>query len=402
MSAVFFHVQNLLGVGHARRAALLARAIAEAGLEVDFVMGGFPVPGLDIGRARPVQLPPVRAADEWFSALIDEEGRPIDVAWRARRRRALLDAYAAPRPEIVMLELYPFGRRAFRFELEPLLEAAAARADRPEIVCSVRDILVEKGKPGRAEEAAGLVERHFEAVLVHGDPSVAPFSASFPAAGRIAGKLRYTGYAVEPPRDASPADRPVGEVLVSAGGGAVGRPLVEAALAARPLSAARDLPWRIVLGPQYPEPEAAALLAAAGPGLAVERYRPDLSALFGACALSISQAGYNTIMELVAAGARAVVVPFSAGAESEQGARARLFARRGLVTVVEEGALGPASLAEAIDHALTRPKPLPGGGLMLDGMRQTAALLIEAVARRRAARHDGAVRAQAGAGDRRP
>jgi predicted glycosyltransferase len=63
MSGVFFYVQNLLGIGHLRRAAVLAKAMSEAGLTVDFVAGGMPVVGLDIGGARLVQLPPVRSAD---------------------------------------------------------------------------------------------------------------------------------------------------------------------------------------------------------------------------------------------------------------------------------------------------------------------------------------------------
>jgi predicted glycosyltransferase len=401
MSRVFFYVQNLLGIGHLRRAAVLAKAMAEAGLQVDFISGGFPLPGLELGRARLVQLPPVRSADERFSTLLDQAGRPIGDAWRERRRAALLGAFAATSPDILLIELYPFGRRAFRFELQPLLDAAWARPDRPAVFCSVRDILVEKGKTGRAEEAAALVERHFDAVLVHGDPAVAPLSASFAAAARIEGKLRYTGYVVErrPPMEAGADELPPGEVLVSAGGGAVGAPLIEAALAARPLSAARELPWRVVLGPQYPGAEAARLLASAGPGLAIERFRPDLAGLFGRCALSISQAGYNTVLELVSAGAPAIVVPFSAGAESEQGVRARLFAERGLLAVLEEGRLAADTLAAAIDRALARPRPVPGGGLRLDGARETAAILLEAVARRRSCRHDRARRAEAGAGE---
>ena len=389
MSQVFFYVQNLLGIGHLRRATVLAKSMCEAGLGVDFVAGGFPVPGLDLGGARLIQLPPVRAADERFSTFLDDGGRPIDESWRARRRTALLDAFDAAKPEVVLIELYPFGRRAFRFELEPLLEAADARPNRPEILCSVRDILVEKAKPGRAEQAAATIERYFDTVLVHGDSAVAPFSASFIVADRIAGKIRYTGYVVEPRRATGSSESAAGTVLVSVGGGAVGRPLVEAALAARPISAARGLPWRIMLGPHYPEREAAALMTGVMPGVTVERFHPDLAALFEDCALSISQAGYNTVLELIAAGARAVVVPFSTGVESEQAARARRLADRSLLTVVEEATLTPAALAEAIDRALAAPRPGPGGGLCLEGAGHTAAFLIEAVAQRRASRHDG-------------
>ena len=389
MSDVFFYVQNLLGIGHLRRAAVIAKAMSKAGLVVDFVLGGFPVPGVDLGEARLVQLPPVRSADKRFSALLDENGAPIDDAWRAHRRERLLAAFAAAAPAALMIELFPFGRRAFRFELEPLLQLAHARQPRPEIVCSVRDILVEKSKPGRAEEAAATIDCFFDRVLVHGDPALAPFAASFPAADRIADKISYTGYVVAerlPPVQPQPAS---GEVLVSAGGGAVGKPLVEAALAARPLSSARHLPWRIVLGPQYPEREGAMLLANPPPGVLVEAFRPDLAAGFPGCALSISQAGYNTVLELVAAGTRAIVVPFSTGAENEQADRARRLAERGLLAVVEEKTLTAVVLAAAIDLALAGPRPAPGGGLRLDGASETAALLIEAVARRRGSRHDG-------------
>jgi predicted glycosyltransferase len=123
--------------------------------------------------------------------------------------------------------------------------------------------------------------------------------------------------------------------------------------------------------------------------VSVEVFRPDLAAEFPGCALSISQAGYNTVLELIAAGTRAIIVPFSTGSESEQAERARRLADRGLLTVIEEKTLTAPVLAAAIDHALASPEPIPGGGLRLDGASQTAALLVEAVARRRASRHDG-------------
>ena len=44
-----------------------------------------------------------------------------------------------------MLELYPFGRKAFRFELDPVLEGIRDRSLGPcRVVCSLRDVLVEK------------------------------------------------------------------------------------------------------------------------------------------------------------------------------------------------------------------------------------------------------------------
>ena len=112
---VFFYVQHLLGIGHLRRAAAITRALRRHGLTVAFVAGGEPVAGLDLGGADLIQLPPARAGDSGFGSIVDTAGRPIDDAWRDRRRAALLAAFERWAPEAVLIELYPFGRRPFRF-----------------------------------------------------------------------------------------------------------------------------------------------------------------------------------------------------------------------------------------------------------------------------------------------
>jgi len=48
---VLLYVQHLLGIGHLRRAALLAKALNKNGISVVLVSGGAPVNGLDIGGA---------------------------------------------------------------------------------------------------------------------------------------------------------------------------------------------------------------------------------------------------------------------------------------------------------------------------------------------------------------
>ena len=58
----------------------------------------------------------------------------------------------------------------------------------------MRDVLVASKKPGRDEEAVESVRRFFDAVLVHGDPALIPFGATFAAAEQIADLIRYTGY----------------------------------------------------------------------------------------------------------------------------------------------------------------------------------------------------------------
>jgi predicted glycosyltransferase len=71
--------------------------------------------------------------------------------------------------------------------------------------------------------------------------------------------------------------------------------------------------------------------------------------------LSISQGGYNTLIETLCLADRAVIVPFAAGLETEQTRRAALLAERGMIQVVTEKALAPEPLAAAIERALAGP-----------------------------------------------
>jgi predicted glycosyltransferase len=365
MKRVFFHVQHLLGIGHLKRAATICRALAQSGFEVTLASGGARVPGVVPPDVKLVQLPAMAAADATFKNLVDEAGKPIGEEWKRMRAAKVLEAWRAAGADVLIVELFPFGRRQLRFELLPLLEAAGDAL----VVCSVRDLL--QSRPSREAEAVGLIEKYFDRVLVHGDPAVSPFDRSFAAAGRIAERLAYTGYVVE---ELAPGggDAGRGEVLVSAGGGAVGRRLLETAIRARPLTRLRGLTWRVLAGANADFLDELRLLAKGG--VAVERSRNDFTALLRNCELSISQAGYNTVMETLQARARAVVVPFSQGSETEQGLRARLFAERNLLTFLAEGDLSAEKLAAAVDRAALRPRPA-APGVDLDGARRSAELI---------------------------
>jgi predicted glycosyltransferase len=378
---VFLYVQHLLGIGHLKRALVLARAFSDAGLEVTLASGGRPAAVLAVEGARRVQLPPAAAADASFKLLLDERGAPVDDAWRERRRTALLDAYEEAAPHVLVVELFPFGRRQMAFELLPLLERATAQVRRPVIVSSVRDIAGGSRKPQREDEALAIVERYFDHVLVHGDPQVIAFDRSFRHASRIAGKLRYTGYVVGDSRAAAAAAGDGrGEVIVSSGGGAVGTRLLECAIRARPLTGLARRTWRLLAGAGVEERDFVALGAlarSAGEGkVLLERARPDFPALLAGCELSISQAGYNTVLETLGAGARAVVVPFAGGQETEQALRAGVFAERGFLEVLAEDALSPQALAAAVGRALKRSPPRRPA-FEMGGAEKSAALVAQ-------------------------
>jgi predicted glycosyltransferase len=375
---IFFYVQHLLGIGHQRRGATLTRAMQDAGLDVTYVSGGHAIPNLELAGANFVQLPPVRAVDLYFKELVDENDQPIDDAWRENRRTALMAAYQACNPDLIILELYPFGRRQMRFELLPLLDAARARANPPVIVSSVRDILVEPPKPERLVEMLERIETCFDHVMVHGDEALVPFERTFPHAADIADKISYTGYVVDQRGEAG-GDNGLGygEVLVSAGGGAVGDKLLRTAMAARSLTNLSGGTWRALVGTKVPEAEFLALVKIAEPGIIVERARGDFPSLLMNCALSISQGGYNTVMESLHAGCVALIVPYAGGLESEQTLRAELLAERGLINVLAEAELSPENLAASIDTAILNQGQRKAITIKTDGAAETARLVTK-------------------------
>ncbi|MBX3567759.1 MAG: glycosyl transferase [Rhizobiaceae bacterium] len=370
---ILFYVQHLLGIGHLARASRVSAALAASGFDVTMATGGMPVRGFPGPGVRHVELEPIAAASEGFSGLVDRQGNAIDEAFKTRRRDQLLATLSEVDPQIVIIEAFPFGRRQVRFELLPLLEAIAARRGRPLVVTSVRDILQERAKPGRDEETVELLNRHFDLLMVHGDPRFASLEDTFPLASEIRPPIAYTGLVTMPGAEPSPERY---DVLVSAGGGAAGSRLVAAAT-----DAATHLPhlrFGLITGPNLPPADYEAARRAAPASLELMRFRTDFTSLLASAELSVSQAGYNTIGDILRAGCRSVLVPFAEGGETEQSARAARLERMGLAETVEEAVLTGERLAAAISGALAKPKP-PAAALDLDGTRGSVRVLEAAL-----------------------
>lgn len=389
---IMLFVQHLRGIGHLKRTAVLARALAAAGFEADLVSGGMPVPGLETGAAKLIQLPPVQSPDDDFTRLTDAAGEPIGPRDHALRVQRLLEIYHRSPTAALIIETFPFGRSLIRSEILALLAAARQSRPRPCIISSVRDIVAAKRSRQRYEDMADEADAWFDHVVVHGDPEFLPFDASFPAAPRLDGKLHYTGYVTDAPRHGEFAANDLlapcgakpgtGEVVVSAGGGAFGIELLRCALAARELSRLKDARWRLITGPNLPEAAFHALRRDAEPGIVIERMRDDFCEVLGRAAVSVSQAGYNTVMDIISSGARAVLVPYLAGRQTEQNQRASRLAARGDVQMVAQADLTPQRLATAIDAASTG-LPASSSGIDLDGAATTVRLVTEWLGRTR-------------------
>lgn len=383
---VLIAVTHLLGAGHLTRAAAIGRALAGAGHRVTLVSGGMPAPLVDVAGLAVVQLPPVRGRVDDFTTLRDPDGRPVGPDHLARRRTALLRALASSEPELVVTELFPFGRRVLRGEFRALLAAAAAMPARPLTLCSVRDVLVAPDRPAKVEAAHALLAASYDAVLVHGDPGLLPLDASWPVDDGLRPRLVYTGYVADGAAPAPRAASGTGPILVSGGSSAAALPLYRAAV-----EAARRTPgraWHLLVGPGVDAGAFASLRDAAPGNLRVERGRSDFRDCLAEAAVFVGQAGYNTAMDIVATRARSVLVPFEAGRETEQRLRAEALAARGLAVLLPEADLSARSLIRAVDEAAGRGRPDPSA-IDTDGAARTVRI-VEELARSRPRARTGA------------
>jgi len=363
---VLIWVQHLLGMGHFMRAKLVAEALVDGGCEVMLLSGG-PLPADSTVRGvHLVRLPAVRAKDILFDDLVDDAGHAPSPALMDARRAAILSSFEAFAPGCVITETFPFGRRLLQVELTALVDLIKRSGRRVKLVSSVRDVVQRPRKANRADAMVSYALQNYDAILVHSDPAVIEAEASFPEMSLVRPLFRYTGYVCRGIRASQPSRD---EVLVSAGGGAVGQRLIPIVEAARQHSALRDRPWTIVTGPLSDG------TMPSSDGVTRVRSLPDFPMRLAHAAVSVSQAGYNTLAEALIARTPSVVVPFETDREQEQITRARRLASLGLVELVREDDITPLLLAQAIDHAHARG--MADHAINLDGQQGTVAAVRE-------------------------
>ena len=138
-----------------------------------------------------------------------------------------------------------------------------------------------------------------------------------------------------------------------------------------------DLTWRLLAGPNLAAETFDRLAGSLPAGVVLERYRPEFPQMLRRCRVSVSQAGYNTILNILAARVPAVVVPFAAERETEQQLRAERLADRGVLELVNESDLTPDRLRRTIERALERG---PGTiGVRTDGARCASGLIANMI-----------------------
>lgn len=375
---IAYYCQQVLGVGHFHRSLQICRAFSRHH-QVTMITGGAPLQ-VSEEKLDYFQLPGL-IMDHNFHNLTPCDAQLSLDQTKALRAKALMNFFASYRPQIFLVELYPFGRKAFRFELDPLLTAIKdGSLHRCLVLCSLRDILVERHDRKKFEARVIATLNHsFDGLLIHGDKSLIPLETTFDRVDDIAVPLAYTGYVTPQPaagaRDKIRRELGLGKkrrlIIASIGGGNVGLELLHVTIKACALLADESLTLMVFAGPYASSRQLLRLREKADARTSVERFSPRFSDMLAAADLSISMAGYNTTMNVLAAGTPALLYPFSQNQEQ----RLRLKALEGKVplSALEEADLTPAALARRIQNAYMQQRFT--SPIALDGAVTTAALV---------------------------
>ncbi|WP_436398142.1 glycosyltransferase family protein [Roseobacter sp. S98] len=364
---VMILVTHLLGTGHLARALTLARAFSDAGHTTRLVSGGMPAPHLDDGVTDVLQLPPLRSDGTNFTRLLGRDGQVAGEQTFRDRRNALTEALKGFHPDILITELFPFGRRVLKDEFFAALETAQKLNPKPVILSSVRDILAPPSKPAKAQMAEDLIGAYYDAVLVHADATVTTLDESWPVTPGFAGKLRYTGYVARQNTARSPSAQRSG-IVVSTGGGAVADNLFETAVdCARGMA---EHSWHLLVAGQKAPARIAQLTRRAGRNVTVGPASKNFRGLLSGAAASVSLCGYNTALDVLQTGVPAIFVPFDADGETEQTLRAQGLSRQSNIDLLRNRDLSAQALGDAIRNVISAAeRPLPGD--IFDGAAET-------------------------------
>ncbi len=372
------YCQYVLGIGHFFRTLEIDRALAEH--EIILVTGGSEIDVRLPNHIQEFRLPGLHMDREFKNLFAKNRENPV-AQIKKERRQMLFSLYKKASPDVFIVELYPFGRRGFSFEIDPILKGIRYQILKPgRVICSLRDILVDRRKYKASYEAkvVDLLNNYFDALLIHSDPSLLKIDATFSSIEQVTIPVVYTGFVT--PKPSPNARRRLRKkmgikkndklIVASLGGGKVGRSLLEAVLDAFQLiDASNNCFLAVFTGPFMEQQDVDRLQKQSSKKISVERFTPEFLSYLAAADLSISMAGYNTCMNILAAKVPALVWPFSQN--REQRFRAERLSENSAMRVLNKHDLKPSRLANIIDQTLTQSLTSISD-IDLDGANKTA------------------------------
>ncbi len=385
---IIFYCQYVWGMGHLFRSIEVARALSDH--KVILLAGGREV---DIKLPEHVTLVrlPGLYMDEHFTTLIPEDPDKMVEDIQRQRKEILFSLCEKHKPDLFIIELYPFGRTLFGFELQPLLDSIhQGRFGKTKIVCSLRDILVEKRDPRAYEDRVlNHLNAHFDLLLIHSDPELMPLDETFSRVNDIQIPIFYSGFVTQKVKPdagkklrrelAMGAEEKL--IVASAGGGRSGYKLLCSVIeAVHLLPNTQQIRLEMFTGPFRDDGEFENLSAKSAKRIRIRRFTKRFLDYLSAADVSVSLAGYNTCMNLLVTRIPALVYPYLR--QREQPIRVTKIKDFLPMKILQDKDLSPIPLGGHIQQMLGASRLSDSVPLNLDGAENTARYLTEWMGRK--------------------
>jgi predicted glycosyltransferase len=366
---IVLYSHDTFGMGNIRRTLILSQEFITEypGASILIITGSpmihaFRIPkGIDY-----IKLPCLDrfAAEQYAPRYLS--GCPEEV--RQTRKAILMESVLRFNPDLMVVDKRAAGIDG---ELLPTLYALREGGRHTKLALGVRDILDEPERTRKALAGNGsfeVIDEFYDEVWIYGSKEIFDTAKEYAFPESIHRKTFYCGYLKRPTVTARRREGPP-RVLITTGGGGDGSDIIQAyltGLSGLPRNVA--LRTTVIFGPQMPEVCCAELLRRFGYLADVEflEFEADIANRYAESDVVVSQAGYNTVCELLSFSRRAILVPRSEPVR-EQLIRARLMAERGFFEYIEPQELTPETLISKVLEALNSSS-ITSSTLQLDGL----------------------------------
>ena len=370
---VLMYSHDTFGLGHLRRCREIAHALVERfkGLQV-LIVSGSSIAGAYDFRAR-VDFIKIPSVIKLYSGEYTSLAQHIDLSETLAMRRAIIQQTAELyRPNLFIVDKEPLGLKG---ELEQTLVLLKSRGTA--LVLGLREVL-DSPEQVRADwqrsDTMRKIEALYDAVWIYGCPGFWDPMTGLDVPKPVKSRITFTGHLRRNfPRfpSAGSLDLPEEFILVTAGGGGDGGPLMQQVLAARECDRSLDFPLVMILGPFMATDQREEIRERARrlPNITVRDFESQIEAIMMRASAIVSMGGYNTFCEILSFDKRALLVP-RCRPRREQLIRATRAAELGLVDVLDPSAAAdPKVMAEALRRLPERPLPSSlQGRINLDGL----------------------------------
>ncbi len=350
---ILMYSHDTYGLGHIRRTMAIASQLKCKGVNI-LILTGSPI----VGRFEfPEQIDFVRVPGmiKRSNDLYVPHSIKIEPVHAMSIRQSIIDATAKSfRPDLFIVDKAPKG---MKHEIMPTLEWMK-QIGQTRTILGLRDIMDDSESTIKDWTDKGIydvLENLYSEIWVYGHQDYYDPIKEYAIPESVSKKMVFTGYIPRKVHSRScPEKRKNGKklVVITAGGGGDGYPMMDAYLKALEKYDPQDFRTVMVTGP-FMSKEQRLDLSKRAKNLSVTFYHfyRRMEKLFSNADLVVSMGGYNTICEILSHQQVSLIIPRETP-RLEQTIRANVLKEQNLADFLPWHDLGPDTIMEKVNHLL--------------------------------------------------